>query len=124
MMPRLRVHFDGWIVLPSTLLERLGLDGESELELELEVEDGAAVLRPVGQPARQPEPATAARAVRPAAAPPQESEKAAAPVARQARPAAREGERVAAGRKRAPAVASKLLPALNARGRRRKAQEA
>ena len=122
MMPRLRVHFDGWIVLPSTLLERLGLDGEAELELE--VEDGAAVLRPVGQPARQPEPATAARAVRPAAAPPQESEKVAAPVARQARPGAREGERVAAGRKRAPAVASKLLPALNARGRRRKAQEA
>lgn len=117
MMPRLRLHFDGWIALPSTVRQRLGIDGDADLELE--VEDGALLLRPVGQPVREVEPPPApARAARPAPEP----EKPAAP-ARSARSAPRESERPA-GRKRAPAVTAKLLPTLNARGRRRKAQEA
>jgi AbrB family looped-hinge helix DNA binding protein len=119
-MPRLRVHFDGWIVLPSTIREQLGLDGGSDLDLELG--DGAVVLRPAGAPAPARE--VPSRAERPArSASPEAERMAAAPVppARTLRPVARESERAAVRKPSATVV--RLLPALKARGRRRRAED-
>jgi AbrB family looped-hinge helix DNA binding protein len=43
-MPRLKVHYDGWIALPEGFRRKLGLDHGDELEAELA--DGTIALRP------------------------------------------------------------------------------
>jgi antitoxin component of MazEF toxin-antitoxin module len=45
-MPRLKVHFDGWLALPAHFRQQLKLASGAELEAELV--DGSIVLRPVG----------------------------------------------------------------------------
>jgi antitoxin component of MazEF toxin-antitoxin module len=45
-MPRLKVHFDGWLALPAHFRQQLGLVSGAELEAELV--DGSIVLRPTG----------------------------------------------------------------------------
>jgi bifunctional DNA-binding transcriptional regulator/antitoxin component of YhaV-PrlF toxin-antitoxin module len=43
-MPRLKLHFDGWLSLPAPFRQQLGLDAGDEIEAELV--DGTIVLRP------------------------------------------------------------------------------
>ena len=43
-MPRLKVHYEGWIALPEVFRRRLGLERGDEIEAELV--DGTIVLRP------------------------------------------------------------------------------
>ena len=43
-MPRLKVHYDGWVALPEAFRRRLGLERGDDLEAELV--DGTIVLRP------------------------------------------------------------------------------
>jgi antitoxin component of MazEF toxin-antitoxin module len=43
-MPRLKLHFDGWLSLPAHFRQQLGLDAGDEIEAELV--DGTIVLRP------------------------------------------------------------------------------
>ena len=43
-MPTLKVHYDGWISLPSALRQQLGLHSGTRLEVHLA--DGAIMLRP------------------------------------------------------------------------------
>src|SRR3954466_13601751 len=43
-MPRLKVHYDGWVALPETFRRKLGLERGDEIEAELA--DGTIVLRP------------------------------------------------------------------------------
>src|SRR3954454_13301982 len=44
LVTTLKLHYDGWLALPAALRQKLGLDKGAELELELV--DGAIVLRP------------------------------------------------------------------------------
>ena len=103
-MTRLRVHYDGWVVLPADLRRRLALGPDAELEVELG--EGEVALRPLGAPVSEPEPPAAA------SPPPRPM--------RQQKPAA--GDVAAPARRPTASVAARLLPALKARGRRRKAQ--
>jgi bifunctional DNA-binding transcriptional regulator/antitoxin component of YhaV-PrlF toxin-antitoxin module len=43
-MPRLKLHFDGWLSLPAHFRQQLGLDAGAEIEAELVA--GTIVLRP------------------------------------------------------------------------------
>ena len=43
-MPRLKVHYDGWVALPEAFRRKLGLERGDDLEAELV--DGTIVLRP------------------------------------------------------------------------------
>src|SRR3954453_23393752 len=43
-MPRLKVHYEGWVALPEAFRRRLGLERGDDLEAELV--DGTIVLRP------------------------------------------------------------------------------
>ena len=43
-MPRLKVHYDGWVALPEAFRRRLGLERGDDLEVELV--EGTIVLRP------------------------------------------------------------------------------
>src|ERR671932_508895 len=43
-MPRLKVHYDGWVALPEAFRRKLGLERGNEVEAELV--DGTIVLRP------------------------------------------------------------------------------
>jgi bifunctional DNA-binding transcriptional regulator/antitoxin component of YhaV-PrlF toxin-antitoxin module len=43
-MPRLKLHFDGWLSLPAPFRQQLGLDAGDALDAELV--DGTIVLRP------------------------------------------------------------------------------
>ncbi len=43
-MPRLKIHFDGWLSLPPHFRQQLGLHSGDEVEAELV--DGTIVLRP------------------------------------------------------------------------------
>ena len=43
-MPRLKVHYDGWVALPEAFRRRLGLERGDDLEAELV--EGTIVLRP------------------------------------------------------------------------------
>jgi AbrB family looped-hinge helix DNA binding protein len=43
-MPKIRLKYDGWLVLPTAARQRLGLSTGDELEIE--ITDGAIVLRP------------------------------------------------------------------------------
>jgi antitoxin component of MazEF toxin-antitoxin module len=43
-MPRLKLHFDGWLSLPAHFRQQLGLDAGDALEAELV--EGTIVLRP------------------------------------------------------------------------------
>jgi AbrB family looped-hinge helix DNA binding protein len=104
-MPTLKVHYDGWVSLPSGLRRELGLSSGDRLEVQLV--EGAIVLRP----------ASKARAARPAAAAPE------APVA--AAPSAGVPARRGPGRPRKLASSDGLVPpadeAKRPRGRPRKA---
>jgi antitoxin component of MazEF toxin-antitoxin module len=51
-MPRLKVHFDGWLALPAHFRQQLGLASGAELEAELA--DGSIVLRPAGATSATP----------------------------------------------------------------------
>src|SRR5690349_12456645 len=44
-MPRLKLHFDGWIALPEAFRRKLGLERGEDIEAELV--DGTIVLRPL-----------------------------------------------------------------------------
>ena len=104
-MPTLKVHYEGWVSLPSGLRRELGLSSGDRLEVQLV--EGAIVLRP----------ASKARAARPAAAAPE------APVA--AAPSAGVPARRGPGRPRKLASSDGLVPpadeAKRPRGRPRKA---
>jgi AbrB family looped-hinge helix DNA binding protein len=103
-MPTLKVHYEGWVSLPSGLRRELGLSSGDRLEVQLV--EGAIVLRP----------ASKARAARPAAAAPE------APVA--AAPSAGVPARRGPGRPRKLASSDGLVPPAEAkrpRGRPRKA---
>src|SRR5689334_5755826 len=57
-MTKVRVNYDGWLALPAAVRQKLGVAAGDQLEIE--VSDGAAVLRPVragtaGQAAALPE---------------------------------------------------------------------
>jgi bifunctional DNA-binding transcriptional regulator/antitoxin component of YhaV-PrlF toxin-antitoxin module len=43
-MPKLKLHFDGWVALPENFRRKLGLERGDDLEAELV--DGTIVLRP------------------------------------------------------------------------------
>jgi AbrB family looped-hinge helix DNA binding protein len=45
-MPKVRLHYDGWLALPMAVRKKLGLSAGNQLELELV--GGAIVLRPAG----------------------------------------------------------------------------
>ena len=104
-MPTLKVHYEGWVSLPSGLRRELGLSSGDRLEVQLV--EGAIVLRP----------ASKARAARPAATAPE------APVA--AAPSAGVPARRGPGRPRKLASSDGLVPpadeAKRPRGRPRKA---
>ena len=56
-MPTLKVHYEGWVSLPSGLRRELGLSSGDRLEVQLV--EGAIVLRPASK-ARAPRQAAAA----------------------------------------------------------------
>ena len=45
-MPKVRMNHDGWLALPAAVRRRLGLAMGAELQVE--VADGAIILRPAG----------------------------------------------------------------------------
>ena len=59
-MTRVRINYDGWLALPTTVRQKLGLSTGDQLELELA--DGGIVLRPVraGTAEAAPAPVTTA----------------------------------------------------------------
>ena len=59
-MPRLKLHFDGWLSLPAHFRRQLGLDPGDEIEAELV--DGAIVLRPAKRLTKAAEATTTAEA--------------------------------------------------------------
>jgi AbrB family looped-hinge helix DNA binding protein len=65
-MPTLKVHYEGWVSLPSSLRRELGLSSGDRLEVQLVA--GAIVLWPASK-ARAPRPAAAAPKAPVAAAP-------------------------------------------------------
>lgn len=46
-MVKISVHYDGWVAVPTKLRRLLGLKAGDKLEVE--VEDGELILRPVGE---------------------------------------------------------------------------
>jgi AbrB family looped-hinge helix DNA binding protein len=108
-MTTLKLHYQGWLALPTGLRHKLGLKSGDQLEAELV--RGTIVLRPAGRPTSPPglpdEP---------------EAERAAAPMAGEAKPqpaaAAAKAPPVARRTARKPAQAS-LPAALKGRGRRK-----
>jgi AbrB family looped-hinge helix DNA binding protein len=110
-MPKVRMNYDGWFALPTGVRRKLGLSTGDQLDLE--VVDGAVVLRPLK---------SAVAAERPAAEelppPPLQPEPA---LAVDASPGVKRGP----GRPRKAATAAPagtvLPPHLKARGARRKA---
>ena len=104
-MTRLRVHYDGWVVLPADLRRKLALDQGGELEVELG--EGQVALRPLSATVSKPEAPPAAPEARPMRAQAQK------PASAEVAPPAR---------RPTSSVAARLLPALKARGRRRKTQ--
>ena len=109
-MPKVRLSYDGWLALPATVRKKLGLSTGYQLELELA--NGAIVLRPAGVavPAPEEPPATPA----PVEALPPAPPSMAAP---EPAPALKRGP----GRPRKVPAAVALPPNLRARGGRRKA---
>src|SRR3954451_7061756 len=109
-IPKVRLSYDGWLALPPTVREKLGLSTGHQLELELV--GGAIVLRPAG--AAGPAPAEP-----PATFPPVETRPPAPPsaAAPEPPPAAKRGP----GRPRKVPAAVALPPNLRARGGRREA---
>src|SRR4051795_4127495 len=59
-MPRLKLHFDGWLSLPAHFRQQLGLDAGDEIEAELV--DRAIVLRPAKRLTKAAEATTTAEA--------------------------------------------------------------
>jgi antitoxin component of MazEF toxin-antitoxin module len=49
-MPRLKLHYEGWVALPEAFHRKLGLERGAEIEAELV--DGTIVLRPAKGSAR------------------------------------------------------------------------
>ena len=79
LMPTLKLHYDGWLLLPAALRRQLGLNSGDRLEVQLV--DGAIVLRPATRAKRSvddadleevtdlPAPDAAGNAAQPDAAP-------------------------------------------------------
>jgi bifunctional DNA-binding transcriptional regulator/antitoxin component of YhaV-PrlF toxin-antitoxin module len=110
-MATLKLHYEGWLALPTGLRHKLGLKSGDQLEAELV--RGTIVLRPAGRPTSPPglpdEPAA-------------EPERAAAPPAGEAKakPAAAAAKAPPAARRTARKPAQASLPeALRSRGRRK-----
>ncbi len=105
-MPTIQVHYDGWLALPEAVRRKLGVSTGDRLEVE--VAEGAVVLRPARRAGAAgeatPEPAADERPVG------AEPEPAAAPS-----PAAKRG----AGRPRKAPADVALPPGPKARGRRK-----
>jgi bifunctional DNA-binding transcriptional regulator/antitoxin component of YhaV-PrlF toxin-antitoxin module len=110
-MTTLKLHYEGWLALPTSLRQKLGLKSGDQLEAELV--RGTIVLRRAGRPTApqglpdEPEP---------------EPERAAAPMAGEAKPqpAAAAAKAPPATRRTARKPAQASLPAaLKGRGRRK-----
>ena len=114
-MPTIQVHYDGWLALPEAVRRKLGVGTGDRLEVE--VTDGAVVLRPArrtGAAGRAaPEPAATA-AEQPVEAAPEPAQ-AAAPA-----PTVKRG----AGRPRKASADVAPTSSPEARGRRKGAAEA
>ncbi len=110
-MATLKLHYEGWLALPTGLRQKLGLKSGDQLEAELV--RGTIVLRPAG------------RATSPQGLPDEpkaEPERAAAPMAGEAKPqpAAAAAKAPPAARRTARQPAQATLPAaLKGRGRRK-----
>lgn len=97
-MTKIRVNYDGWLALPEAVRRELGLATGDRLDIELV--EGAIILRPAGRAGTVGLPA--------------EERQPAIPPAEVAAPAVRRGP----GRPRKTPVAAAPAPRLKARGRR------
>ncbi len=66
-MPRLKLHHDGWVVLPESFRRKLGLERGDDLEAELV--EGTIVLRPAEGSAKAVQEGVAPKAAEAVAAP-------------------------------------------------------